>query len=107
MSLPRIANELSSLQHVYNPVAKETILAATKITPKAESPKTELGVKTVVPKTRQKKTAEPIAENLTEKKISVTRPLRSIFHFGHQSFFFVSLYEFNELRSETIQVSSL
>ena len=67
--LPRIANELSSLQHVYNPAAKQTILAATKNAPKPESgSKVEIGEKAVIPKSRQKKTVEPIAQNLVKKK---------------------------------------
>ena len=68
--LPRIANELSSLQHVYNPAAKQTILAATKNAPKPESgSKVEIGEKAVIPKSRLlKKTVEPIAQNLVKKK---------------------------------------
>merc|ERR1712130_739746 len=49
-------------------VAKETILAAKKISPKPEPGANEMGEKTVIPKTRQKKTVEPITQNLTKKK---------------------------------------
>ena len=58
----RIANELSSLQHVYNPVAKETILAATATAKKPESPKTNPGEKTSA-----KKTGKPVVQNLIEE----------------------------------------
>ena len=84
MILLRIATELSSLQHVYNPMAKETILAAAAPSkPKsvgegqAEETTTAIKPKSQVPelsaKTKTKQSNKTVAEKTTKSPKSLKK----------------------------------